>query len=131
MAENQTAQENEQQTAGEENAKQAVQTAELSEATSQPTGSAQSGIDLLLGIMLPVTVTLGKTELPIQQVLQLAPGSVLRLDKPIEAPVELFVKNSKLATGSIVVVNGKFGVRIKEIFSVDGADITENAEQQA
>jgi flagellar motor switch protein FliN len=107
------------QAADQQNDKQTVQAAELSEATNQPQTAAQSGIELLLDVTLPVTVTLGNAELPIQQVLQLAPGSVIRLDKSIDAPVEMYVKNSKFATGSVVVVNGKFGVKIKELFSVD------------
>jgi flagellar motor switch protein FliN/FliY len=119
MAETQTPEATEQQTTAQQSNKQTVQTAELSEAAGQPQGAAQSGIELLLDVTLPVTVTLGNAELPIQQVLQLSPGSVIRLDKSIDTPVEMYVKNSKFATGSVVVVNGKFGIRIKELFSVD------------
>ena len=118
----------EQQTAEQQNDKQKVQTAELSEAENGTQPAAQSGIELLLDITLPVTVTLGNTELPIQQVLQLSPGSIVRLDKSIDAPVELYIKNSKFATGSVVVVNGKFGIRIKELFSVDSEGLTANNE---
>lgn len=122
----QTAETIEQQTSAPQNAKQTVQSAELSEAESRPQTAAQTGIELLLDVALPVTVTLGNAELPIQQVLQLSPGSVIRLDKSIDAPVELFVKNSKFATGSVVVVNGKFGIRIKELFSVDSEGLAAN-----
>jgi flagellar motor switch protein FliN len=118
MAQTQTAETTAQQTTDPQT-KQTVQSAELSEASSQPQGGAQSGIELLLDVTLPVTVTLGNAELPIQQVLQLVPGSVIRLDKSIDTPVEMYVKNSKFATGSVVVVNGKFGVKIKELFAVD------------
>jgi flagellar motor switch protein FliN/FliY len=119
MAQTQTPETTEQQTTDQQNDKQTVQSAELSEAAGQPQGAAQSGIELLLDVTLPVTVTLGNAELPIQQVLQLAPGSVIKLDKSIDTPVEMYVKNSKFATGSVVVVNGKFGIKIKELFSVD------------
>jgi len=119
MAQTQTPETTEQQTTDQQNAKQTVQSAELSEAENRPQAAAQTGIELLLDVTLPVTVTLGNAELPIQQVLQLSPGSVIRLDKSIDTPVELYVKNSKFATGSVVVVNGKFGIKIKELFSVD------------
>jgi flagellar motor switch protein FliN len=126
MAQTQTAETTEQQTTDPQNTKQTVQSAELSEANSQPQGAAQSGIELLLDVTLPVTVTLGNAELPIQQVLQLAPGSVIRLDKSIDTPVELYVKSSKFATGSVVVVNGKFGIKIKELFAVDSEGLAAN-----
>jgi len=129
MAQTETTEAAEQQTAEQQNDKQTVQSAELSEAESRPQTAAQSGIELLLDITLPITVTLGNTEMPIQQVLQLSPGSVVRLDKPIDAPAELYIKNSKFATGSIVVVNGKFGIKIKELFAVDSEGLAANNKQ--
>ena len=64
---------------------------------------------------MPITVTLGKTEIPFRRLLQLVPGSVLELDKAVGQPMELYVQDIKFATGDVVVVNDRFGIRIREI----------------
>jgi flagellar motor switch/type III secretory pathway protein FliN len=48
----------------------------------------------------------------------MGPGSVLKLDKPIEAPADLYLKDTKFATGTVVVVDGRFAIRIKEIIGL-------------
>ena len=65
-----------------------------------------------------VTVSIGQTEIPVRQLLQLGPGSVLRLDKPIDAPVDLYLRDTKFATGNVVVVEDRFAVRIKQILGL-------------
>ena len=113
--------------ADQENSQTQVQSVEFSQAPdSKATGSGTS-IDILLGMDVPVTVTIGHTEIPIQRLLQLGHGSVLKLDKPIDAPADLYIKEAKFATGSIVVVDGNFAVRIKEILSA-GVASTVNKE---
>ena len=95
-----------------------VQSIELSEAHDGESQGADSSIDLLLNVNINVTVTLGKTEVPVRRLLQLGPGSVLKLDKSIDAPAELYLKGAKFATGDIVAVDGRFAVRIKQILGV-------------
>jgi flagellar motor switch protein FliN/FliY len=67
---------------------------------------------------VPVSITIGQVEIPVRQLLQLGPGSVLKLDKPIEAPVDLFLKETKFATADVVVVDNRFAVRIRQIIGV-------------
>ena len=114
--EQQQAQENQ---ADQETSKTKVQSVELSEAAGTKTTGAGTSIDILLDMDVPVVVTIGQAEIPIQQLLQLGPGSVLKLDKPVDAPADLYLKDTKFANGSIVVVDGKFAVRIKEILGAD------------
>lgn len=92
-----------------------AQPVEFSEAnTVEETGGGGS-IDILLDMSVPVTVTIGQTEIPVRRLLQLGPGSLLKLDKPIEAPVDIYLRDTKFATGEVVVVEDRFAVRIKEI----------------
>ena len=97
-----------------QNQAQTAQFADVQETTDQGKGAS---IDILLDMQVPVTVVIGQTEISIQRLLQLSCGSVLKLNKPIDMPVELYLKDSMFATGSIVVVEDKFAVRIKEIFT--------------
>jgi flagellar motor switch protein FliN/FliY len=83
-----------------------------------PEGAATGStgqLDILLDMDVPVTVVLGETAIPVRRLLQLGPGAVLKLDKPIEAPADLFLKDSKFAEAEVVVVENRFAVRIKQI----------------
>lgn len=117
---------NEQQPATIDGRKQA-HAVEFPETPEQAAVAAAAGgqFDILLDMDVPVTVVLGATEIPVRRLLQLGPGAVLKLEKPIEAPAELFLKDSKFAEADVVVVDNRFAVRIKRI---TGAAATGQAE---
>jgi flagellar motor switch protein FliN/FliY len=81
--------------------------------------AGQENLDLLLDIQMPITVIIGKAEIPLKKLLQLAPGSVLNLDKSIGQPVELFVQDIPVATADVVVVDNNFAVRIRELIATE------------
>ena len=72
-------------------------------------------LDFILDIPLKVTVELGRATVLIKDILQLGQGSVLELNKLAGEPLEILVNGKLVAKGEVVVVNEKFGVRIKEI----------------
>ncbi|MCL1893716.1 MAG: flagellar motor switch protein FliN [Holophagaceae bacterium] len=74
-------------------------------------------LDLLLDIELPVVVRMGHTEMPLGELLKLTPGSILELNRPADAPVDLLVNGKQIAKGEVVVVDGNFAFRITEIES--------------
>lgn len=78
-----------------------------------------SNLDLLLDIELPVMVRMGQTEMPLGELLKLTPGSILELNRPADAPVELLVNGKRIALGEVVVVDGNFAFRITEIESAE------------
>ena len=83
-------------------------------------GSPRAGsLDILLDMSVPVAVSVGRAQIPVRRLLQLGPGSVLKLDKPIDEPADLFLKDSKFAAGDVVVVDGHFAVRIREIVGAE------------
>ncbi len=114
-------QQDQQNQIGQEDSKAQAQSVEFSEAAENKTTGPGASIDILLDMNVPVTVAIGRIEVPIQRLLQLGPGSVLKLDKPIDAPADLHLKDTRFATGSIVVVEGRFAVRIKEILGAGAA----------
>jgi flagellar motor switch protein FliN/FliY len=71
----------------------------------------------LMDLQLPVTVLLGRAILPIRDVLKIASGSLIELDRQIDDYVEVRVHGTVVARGEIVSVRGNYGVRIKEIIS--------------
>jgi len=108
------AQQDQQQTARHDSKKQ-VQAVEFSEVAENEAPGAGANIDVLLDVSVPVTAVIDKTEISVRRLLQLGPGSVLRLDKPVGAPVDLYLKDVKLATATVVVIDDRFAVRIEEI----------------
>jgi flagellar motor switch protein FliN/FliY len=84
--------------------------------TPQPE-SPQRRLDMLLDVPLEVSVELGRTRMTVQDLLQLAPGSVVELDKVAGEALDILVNGRLVARGEAVVVNDKFGVRITDIVS--------------
>jgi flagellar motor switch protein FliN/FliY len=74
-------------------------------------------MDLLLDVELPVSVSFGKTEIPMKDVLKLTTGSIVELNRGVNEPVEVLVNHCLIARGEVVVVEGNYGVRIQQIIS--------------
>jgi len=79
--------------------------------------SGDKNIDMLLDIELDVCIELGSTRLPIKRVLELAPGSIVELERMAGEPVDLLVNDKVVAKGEIVVVDESFGIRILSLVS--------------
>lgn len=74
-------------------------------------------IDLILDIPVQLTVELGRTKIPIRQILQLAQGSVVELDGLSGEPMDVLVNGCLIAQGEVVAVNDKFGIRLTDIIT--------------
>ncbi|KPK86759.1 MAG: hypothetical protein AMJ81_00400 [Phycisphaerae bacterium SM23_33] len=94
-----------------------VQEAELPEASGAGAAAGSGQIDILLDTTLSVEVQLGQVQTQVRELLQLGSGSVLTLDKQVGEPVELFLRGTRFATGQLVVVGDRLGVKIREITS--------------
>jgi flagellar motor switch protein FliN/FliY len=80
-----------------------------------PTGGAGNDINMILDIPVQLTVELGRTRIPIKNILQLAQGSVVELDAMAGEPMDVLVNGFLIAQGEVVVVNDKFGIRLTDI----------------
>jgi flagellar motor switch protein FliN/FliY len=72
-------------------------------------------LELLREIELPVSISFGRAEMALRDVLKLTAGSVVELDRSIDDPVELIVNDTVVALGEVVVVEGNYGLRIQKI----------------
>jgi flagellar motor switch protein FliN/FliY len=77
--------------------------------------TANSPLDALLDVLVPVVIEFGRTNMMLQDVLNLGPGSVVELDRAVGEPVDVFVSDRKLAEGEVVVMDDQFGIRITRI----------------
>jgi flagellar motor switch protein FliN/FliY len=87
------------------------------DSTSQQSGVKDRNLNLILDIPLKVTVELGRTKMPVSELLNLTQGSVIELAKLAGEPMEVLVNDKLIARGEAVVVNEKFGVRLTDIIS--------------
>ncbi|MCO4861906.1 MULTISPECIES: flagellar motor switch protein FliN [Cupriavidus] len=77
----------------------------------------RNDIEMILDIPVQLTVELGRTKVPIKNLLQLAQGSVVELDGLAGEPMDVLVNGYLIAQGEVVVVNDKFGIRLTDIIT--------------
>jgi flagellar motor switch protein FliN len=73
--------------------------------------------DLLMHVEIPVSVSLGRTQIRMKDLLALAHGSIVELDQQLNDDVEIRVNNCVIAHGEVVAVDGNYGVRILRMAS--------------
>jgi flagellar motor switch protein FliN/FliY len=76
-------------------------------------------LDLILDIPVQLTVELGRTRLAIRNLVQLAQGSVVELDRLAGEPLDVLINGCLIAQGEVVVVNDKFGIRLTDVIAPD------------
>lgn len=77
-------------------------------------------LDLLSDVQLHVKIELGRTKMLVEDVLRLAEGAVVELDKLAGDPVDVYVNDRPVARGEVLVLNDNFCVRISELLSNHG-----------
>lgn len=83
---------------------------------SSPSGNG-ANIDMLMDVELPVSIELGRTNLPISDILHWTQGSIVELDKLAGESVDLLVNNKVVARGEVVVIDENFGLRITQLLT--------------
>ena len=70
------------------------------------------GIEGLRDVPMPVTIELGRARLPLHELLALAPGSLVSLERAAHEPVDLYVGGKLYARGEVVTIGAKYGIRV-------------------
>lgn len=78
---------------------------------------ADSAMEVLLDVHLPISISFGNAQLRLKDVLNLTTGSVVELNRQPEEPVDIVVNDYVIARGEVVIVDGNYAVRIQEIVS--------------
>jgi flagellar motor switch protein FliN/FliY len=85
-------------------------------ASVSPSPADDTGkLGLLMNVELGVTLRFGSRHLPLREVLDLAPGAVVELDRQVGDPVDALLDGRLLARGEIVVMDGNYALRITEV----------------
>ena len=97
---------------------EAAAPAEETTAAVVETADRQSGnLEFLLDVPVRLTAELGSCKMTMQELLDIDLGSVVQLDKPAHANVDVYVNQKLVARGEVVVAEDNFGIRIKEVIA--------------
>jgi flagellar motor switch protein FliN/FliY len=104
---------------------EALEATEPKEGPAEPEPAGQAGgrprnsktLELLMEVELPVGVSFGRTHMRLKDAIKLTTGSIVELNRSVNEPVEIIVNNCVVARGDVVVVEGNYGVRIRQIIS--------------
>jgi flagellar motor switch protein FliN/FliY len=84
---------------------------------AQPSSARDINLEVILDVAVTLSMEVGRTRIPIRNLLQLNQGSVVELDRAAGEPLDVFVNGTLVAHGEVVVVNEKFGIRLTDVVS--------------
>lgn len=82
--------------------------------------SVEAAADVVLDVGVILSLEVGRARLTIRDFLQLAPGSIVQLERPAGDALDVYVNDRLVAHGEVVMVNDRYGVRFTE--PVDSAE---------
>jgi flagellar motor switch protein FliN/FliY len=80
-------------------------------------GGQEMNLNLILDVAVTLALEVGRARMPVRELLQLAPGAVVELDRLAGEPLDVLVNGVRIARGEVVVVNEKFGIRLTDVVS--------------
>jgi flagellar motor switch protein FliN/FliY len=81
--------------------------------------SLQSELGAVYEVPVQLAAVLGRTSMPVSQLLRLGRGAVVELDRKVGEPVDIYVNNRLVARGEVLVVDDHLGVTMTEIIKSD------------
>ena len=84
-------------------------------------GAGGGNLPLLGNIPVRLSVEVGRTAMRLAELLDLAEGSVVALDRQATDLLDIMANGTLVAKGEVVTINGRYGIRVVELFTVDGA----------
>ena len=88
-----------------------------SDNTSPTMGDQDINLDVILDVPITISVEIGRTQVPIRDLLRYSQGSVIELDRLVSEPLDVLVNNTLIAHGEVVVVDEQFGIRLTDVIS--------------
>lgn len=79
-----------------------------------------SDLEPVFDVPVQVQAVLGKSNLEVSQLLKLAPGAVVELDRKVGEAIDIYVNNRLVARGEVVLVEEHLGVTMTEIIKIEG-----------
>ncbi len=98
--------------------------ADAVDATEEPDGvpvplAAGDRLNAIYDIPVQLAAVLGKTSMPVNQLLRLGRGAVVELDRKVGEPIDIYVNNRLVARGEVLIVDDHLGITMTEIIKSD------------
>lgn len=77
------------------------------------------GLDAVHEVPVKMQAVLGRARMTVSELMQIAPGRVVELDRKVGEPVDIFVSNRLIARGEVVLIDKALGVTLTEIVHED------------
>jgi flagellar motor switch protein FliN/FliY len=90
---------------------------EFAAGQAAPASANDLNLDVIMDVPVTLSLEVGRARVPIRNLLQLTPGSVIELERSASEPFEVFVNGTLIAHGEVVVVNERFGIRLTDVVS--------------
>jgi flagellar motor switch protein FliN/FliY len=84
--------------------------------------TAGGSLSALNDVQMVVTAELGRTTMPMRELLGLTPGVVVEIDRTAGSPIDLLVNGRRIASGEVVVIDEEFGIRITDIIASNASE---------
>lgn len=76
-------------------------------------------VTAIYDIPVQISAVLGRSSMPVNQLLKLGRGAVVELDRKVGEAIDIYVNNRLVARGEVVVVEDKLGITMTEIIKSD------------
>jgi flagellar motor switch protein FliN len=83
------------------------------------TARGAADLEAVFDVPVQVSAVLGRARMDVGELLNLAPGAVLELDRRVGEAIDIYVNNRLVARGEVVLVDEKLGVTMTEIIKAD------------
>jgi len=77
----------------------------------------EMNLNLILEVMVTLSLEVGRVQMSVRDLLQLAPGAIVELNRLANEPLDVLVNGVRIARGELVVVDEKFGIRLTDVVS--------------
>ena len=88
---------------------------EFASAPRQADDELLTGLEAVFDVPVKVQAVLGRSRMPIGDLLRLKAGMVMELDRRVGEPVDIFVNDRLIARGEVVMIDDSLGVTLTEI----------------
>jgi flagellar motor switch protein FliN/FliY len=78
-------------------------------------GTEEVDLDSISDIPVEISAVLGRTTMPVSQLLKLGRGAVVKLNRKVGEPIDIYVNNRMVARGEVVIVENRIGITMTEI----------------
>ena len=103
------------------NAAEAPPLGDISYHDDEQVSRVAADLEAVFDVPVQVSAVLGRSKMDVGELLKLAPGTVLELDRRVGEAIDIYVNNRLVARGEVVLVEDKLGVTMTEIIKADRA----------